>query len=151
MRSRVASCLLLLLCGHAVCAQEGAPHEPSWSKAVTDKNPPAKRIRVGADWQPCGFCPQPAYPKQARDKKLRGSVRLRAVVAPDGSIRRLETISGAPLLAQAAIDSVKAWKYKPTLLNGKPVEVETVIDVIFRIDGSKATDSKDFSTAKNPS
>jgi protein TonB len=56
---------------------------------------------------------------------------LEAVISKDGAIDNLRVISGHPLLTQAAIDAVKQWRYKPTLLNGEPVEVVTTITVNF--------------------
>jgi len=56
---------------------------------------------------------------------------LEAVISKDGAIDNLRVISGHPLLTQAAIDAVRQWRYKPTLLNGEPVEVVTTITVNF--------------------
>jgi protein TonB len=64
---------------------------------------------------------------------VQGTVRLRAVVSPQGSVEQLQLISGHPLLAQAAIQAVRQWQYKPTLLNGQPVEVMTEIEVSFNL------------------
>ena len=77
---------------------------------------------------------QPIYPLLARDDKAQGVVRLQAVIARDGSIKDLKVISGHPDLLQAALEAVRQWKYEPTLLNGKPVEVETTVDVIFQLN-----------------
>ena len=52
-----------------------------------------------------------------------------------GTVQQLEVISGHPLLVQAALDAVKQWRYRPTTLNGEPVEVDTTIDVIFSLNG----------------
>ena len=60
-------------------------------------------------------------------------MRLKAVISKDGRIQNLTLISGHPLLVQAAIDAVRQWTYKPTVLNGNPVEVDTEIDVTFRL------------------
>ena len=60
---------------------------------------------------------------------------LQAVISKDGSIQNLRLISGHPMLAPAAIDAVKQWKYKPYILNGEPVEVETQITVNFTLAG----------------
>ncbi len=74
---------------------------------------------------------QPAYPAIARAIHLAGTVRLRAIIAADGSIRQVDVISGNPLLAQSAIAAVREWRYRPTRLNGEAVEVETLITVNF--------------------
>jgi protein TonB len=62
-------------------------------------------------------------------------VKLHAVISKEGTIQQLEVVSGPPLLIQAALDSVKQWRYKPTLLSDEPVEVDTYIDVIFTLGG----------------
>ena len=62
-------------------------------------------------------------------------VILRAVIGKDGSIQNLSLVSGHPMLAPAAIDAVKQWKYKPYLLNGEPVEVDTEVQVNFTLAG----------------
>ncbi len=73
----------------------------------------------------------PVYPDKARDLGLEGAVRLRVAVARDGSIEDVKALSGQPLLAEAATDAVKQWRYRPTLLNGKPVPVLTVLTITF--------------------
>jgi protein TonB len=59
---------------------------------------------------------------------------LHAIISKSGSVQQLEVISGHPLLVQAALDAVRQWKYRPTTLNGEPVEVDTTIDVIFSLN-----------------
>jgi periplasmic protein TonB len=76
----------------------------------------------------------PLYPPLARQTRISGTVRLHAIIAKDGTIQQLEVISGHPLLVQAALDAVRQWRYRPTLLNGEPVEVDTTIDVIFSLN-----------------
>ena len=77
----------------------------------------------------------PVYPPIARQARVQGSVVLKALIAKDGTIAKLELISGHPMLAPAAIDAVKQWRYRPYLLNGEPVEVETQIQVNFTLSG----------------
>ena len=76
----------------------------------------------------------PAYPPLARQTRFSGTVRLHAIISKSGTVQQLEVISGHPLLVQAALDAVKQWKYRPTTLNGEPVEVDTTIDVIFSLN-----------------
>jgi len=73
----------------------------------------------------------PVYPLLARQAHMQGAVVLQAVIAKDGSIEKLQVIQGQTLLTDAAVEAVKKWKYKPYLLNGEPVEVETTITVNF--------------------
>lgn len=76
---------------------------------------------------------QPSYPIAAWQGRIQGVVRLHAIIGKDGSVMQLEVISGHPLLLEAALDAVRQWVYQPTLLEGKPVEVDTTIDVIFQL------------------
>lgn len=74
---------------------------------------------------------EPQYPAIARQIRLEGSVILKAIISPEGSIERIDVASGQTLLARAAKDAVQQWKYRPYLLNGEPIEVETEITVNF--------------------
>jgi protein TonB len=76
----------------------------------------------------------PLYPAIAPAMHLAGTVRLRAIIAADGSVRQVAVISGNPLLAQSAVAAVREWRYRPTRLNGEAVEVETLITVNFVLD-----------------
>ena len=77
----------------------------------------------------------PTYPPLARQARIQGVVILQAQISKDGNIENLQLISGHPMLAPAAIEAVKQWKYKPYLLNGEPVEVETQVQVNFTLAG----------------
>ena len=76
---------------------------------------------------------EPPYPPLARAARVQGEVVLKAVIDKNGDIQDLQLISGHPMLVPAAIAAVKQWHYKPYLLNGQPVEVETTITVIFTL------------------
>jgi periplasmic protein TonB len=76
---------------------------------------------------------RPVYPEQARQAHIQGLVRLHLVLAKDGSVAQFQVVSGHPLLLQAAVDAVRQWCYQPTLLNGEPVEVDTVVEVVFAL------------------
>ena len=78
---------------------------------------------------------QPAYPPLARQARIQGTVLLQAEISKNGDIENLRLISGHPMLAPAAIEAVKQWKYRPYILNGEPVEVETQITVNFTLSG----------------
>lgn len=77
----------------------------------------------------------PVYPALARQARIQGTVVLQAEISKTGDIQNLQTISGHPMLAPAAIEAVKQWKYRPYILNGEPVEVETQITVNFTLGG----------------
>ena len=74
---------------------------------------------------------EPQYPFLALQTKTQGTVRLHAIINRDGRITSLEVLSGHPFLVKAALDAVRQWRYRPTLLNGEPIEVETSITVVF--------------------
>ena len=76
---------------------------------------------------------EPAYPALARAARIQGDVILSAVIDVNGQITNLQLVSGHPMLVPSAIDAVRQWRYKPYLLNGQPVEVETTITVIFSL------------------
>ena len=78
---------------------------------------------------------QPTYPPLARTARVQGSVVLAAVIGKDGTIQNLHVLSGHPLLTQAALDAVKQWRYRPYILNGEPVEVDTQVTVNFTLSG----------------
>jgi protein TonB len=79
---------------------------------------------------------EPGYPALARSARIQGTVVLQAVISKDGSIETLRLISGHPMLAPAAIEAVKQWRYRPYILNNEPVEVETQITVNFSLAGN---------------
>ena len=78
---------------------------------------------------------QPTYPPLAKTARIQGSVILNALISKAGNIENLRVMSGHPMLVQSALDAVKQWKYKPYILNGEPVEVETTITVNFNLSG----------------
>jgi protein TonB len=95
------------------------------------------RIRVGGNVQAASLVRkvQPVYPQIARTAHVSGTVVLHAIIAKDGTIQELQYVTGPPLLMRAAMDAVREWRYKPTLLNGEPVEVDTTISVVFSLGG----------------
>jgi TonB family protein len=81
---------------------------------------------------------EPEYPQEARDKRIQGAVILQVEISEAGDVKDARLISGHPLLAEAAIEALKQWKYKPYLLNGEPVQVETRATIDFKLDGKPA-------------
>lgn len=73
----------------------------------------------------------PRYPQIAVNARISGTVELRAIIGRDGRVRSVEVLSGSVLLAPAAVAAVREWRYKPTLLDGEAVEVETHVTVHF--------------------
>lgn len=76
---------------------------------------------------------EPVYPAQARLLRLEGTVILAATVIEDGTVREVKVVEGPPVLAEAAMDAVKRWRYKPFELDGKPVKNEIGISVEFKL------------------
>jgi len=99
--------------------------------------PPAapQRIRVGGQVEAASLVNkvEPQYPPIAKTAHVAGTVVLHAIIGKDGAIRELQFVSGPPLLMKAAMDAVKEWRYKPTMLNGEAVEVDTTVDVVFSL------------------
>ncbi len=78
---------------------------------------------------------QPEYPPLAKEARIQGSVVLKALISKNGRIENLQVVRGHPMLTAAAIQAVKQWQYKPYILNGQPVEVETSVTVNFSLAG----------------
>ena len=76
----------------------------------------------------------PVYPSEARAAGIEGQVVLNIVIGKDGAVSSVQTMQGNPALVQAAMDAVRQWKYKPTLLNGQPVQVKTQVMVTFSLN-----------------
>jgi TonB family protein len=97
--------------------------------------PGPERIRVGGNAAALNLVEKivPKYPPEAKEARIQGVVRLTALIGKDGRVQTLELVSGHPLLVPSTIEAVKQWVYKPTLLNGNPVEVITQIDVNYTL------------------
>jgi protein TonB len=78
---------------------------------------------------------KPPYPPMAKMARVQGAVVLQALISKSGNIENLRVVSGHPMLVQAALDAVRQWRYRPYLLNGEPVEVETQITLNFSLTG----------------
>jgi TonB family protein len=131
-------------------AQALEPINPEWSRALARLRespqsapslfepppPPAngvQRIRVGAVIQQSNLLQSvsPNYPPLAMQARIQGMVRFNIIIGKDGHISNVRLVSGHPLLVSPAQEAVKQWVYRPTLLNGDPVEVATMVDVPF--------------------
>lgn len=112
--------------------------QPSVSSPKTPERQegmPPQRIPVDGSLQAANLINQvkPVYPPIAKQAGISGTVELRAVIGTDGHVADLKVISGHPLLREAAVNAVKEWVYRPTLLGGKPVAITTTIDVNFTL------------------
>ena len=120
--------------GGTPCGQTGAA-----SGAVLARNADGpQRVRLSTDAAQGLIATkiQPEYPDLARKARIQGTVCLKSEISKDGDVAEVHLISGHPALAQAAIDAVKQWKYKPYLLDGRAVEVETLVTVNFTLAGN---------------
>jgi len=119
-------------------SRRASASDPAYEEAAKTAAAPAGtpgRIRVSKEVQAANLIVKvaPIYPPLARAARIQGIVRMRAVIAKDGTVQQLDVVSGPPVLVQAAIEAAKQWRYAPTEWNGQRVEVETVIDVIFSL------------------
>ena len=110
------------------------PPPPVVTKDPERPKPPV-RVRMGGKVQDAMIISRklPDYPAMARSMRVQGTVVFQAVIGTAGTIQQLQLVSGHPLLVQAAMDAVRQWRYRPTLLNGDPTEVDTVISVTFTL------------------
>jgi len=79
---------------------------------------------------------EPPYPPLAKAARIQGTVQLQAIISKNGTIQNLQVLSGHPMLVTAAVEAVRQWRYRPYILNGEPVEVETQITVNFVLSGN---------------
>ncbi|MBI4892535.1 MAG: energy transducer TonB [Acidobacteria bacterium] len=103
---------------------------------VVEGPKPVIRQKIGGNVQEAMLISRviPVYPVLARQARVEGKVVFAAVIGVHGTIQSLRVKSGPALLVQAAMDAVKQWRYRPTLLNGDPCEVDTVIEVNFTLN-----------------
>ncbi len=111
-----------------------APKVVAVPKLVTPTAPKRIRVSQGVTEGRLIVRIEPKYPVIALTARVQGRVVLNAVISKTGEIENLVLVSGHPMLVQAAIAAVKQWRYRPYLLNGEPVEVETTVNVNFEIN-----------------
>jgi len=98
-----------------------------------------QRIRVGKNLQEANLLNQvaPVYPPVAKQARIQGMVVLEVTISREGDVSDARILSGHPLLIEAALEAVRQWKYKPTQLNGQPVEVVSSVEVQFTLDNNQ--------------
>lgn len=116
--------------GAGVMPNSVAPPPPAPGKTPPR---PAMRISAGVSGANLIHRVQPLYPPLARATRVQGTVEFTATISKEGLIENLELVRGHPLLVKAARDAILQWRYRPTLLNGEPMEVVTGIIVNFRL------------------
>lgn len=130
-------CLSVLLAAQDSAPDSKSPPPASQQSPQPQEQQQPKRVRVSLGVSQGLLIKKvaPKYPESARRNHIQGTVLLLAEIGTDGAIHNLVLVSGEPSLAKAAIKAVKQWKYKPYYLEGKPVEVETQIQVNFALSG----------------
>jgi protein TonB len=103
--------------------------------AVAQDSPSPKHLRVssGVANSLKTHDVQPHYPKEAQEQGIQGDVLLNATIDSKGNLVNLKVVQGDPILVKAAVDAVKKWKYRPFILNGEPVDVDTTIKIQFHL------------------
>ncbi|MDQ2711576.1 MAG: energy transducer TonB [Acidobacteriota bacterium] len=113
----------------------GPAAQPIPPPPTATSRPPAKTVRVGGGVAEANLLHkvQPLYPALARSARVQGAVEFTAVISKEGRIENLQLLRGHPLLVNAAREAILQWQYRPTMLNGEPVEVVTTITVNFTL------------------
>ncbi len=92
-------------------------------------------IRIGGNVQQANLVSQttPVYPPQAKQDRVQGTVQLQVVIDIEGHVAEVSVLAGPDALVASAVEAVKQWVYRPTLLNGEPVKVQTTVDVRYTL------------------
>ena len=133
----LAACagLALVTCGSALALGMHANPASGGSDSHATKAP--KQLTVSQEEMQGNLLTKavPIYPPAAKKARIQGKVVLDAVIGTDGHVENLRVLSGPPELQQSALDAVRQWTYKPYLLNGDPIEVETTVNIIYNLKG----------------
>ena len=115
----------------AIPPPQPPPAKPTPKLTPTQTGP----VKVGGNVRPPQLLQQikPPYPRLAVTTRIQGTVKIEAIISRDGFVRDARVVSGHPLLVAAALDAVRQWRYRPTILNEEPVEVALVLDVNFTL------------------
>ena len=131
----LAACaaLALVTCGSALALGMHANEASGGSDSNATKAP--KQLTVSADEMQQNILTKavPVYPPAAKKARIQGKVTLDAVIGTDGHVENLRVLSGPQELQQSSLDAVRQWTYKPYLLNGDPIEVETTVNVVYML------------------
>jgi TonB family protein len=146
---RIALLSLVALLAAAGSMAQDERQTPSGKQTETPK---PQRFRMGGNAEAGNLVHQvsPVYPDLAKQAHISGTVVLHAVIAKDGTIEQLEYVSGPPLLMHSAMDAVRQWRYRPVILNGEVVEVDTTISVVYPLGSSPPSNEEYASSSPNP-
>lgn len=136
-----ATCVLFSVPWFCVAQAQQTQSPPPLPQASTapQQTPPAvkiERLRVGGNVMSAKLVhsKKPKYPEIAKEAHVSGTLELDLIVATDGNVRDVHVISGPHLLTDSCVEAVKKWRYRPTTLNGQPVEVETEVKCVFDLN-----------------
>jgi len=134
-RFYVLAGLMVALAGIGWWQWQNAWNELEEDASVTTESHPGLPLRVSPEMmdKQIVYKVDPVYPDAARRAGMQGLVVLNAVIAPDGTVKRLRPVAGPDLLAHSALDAVQSWRYTPYRSGGQAVEVETTVSVDFRL------------------
>jgi TonB family protein len=128
-------------------SRQGTPTSQSSAPELSSQTSPDAEtrgsVRVGGNVAQASLMYQvaPVYPALAKSAHVSGTVLLHCIIGPNGTVQNLQYVSGPPLLMKAAMDAVRQWRYKPTLINGKAVQVDTTVSVVFTLGGSPPSEA----------
>jgi periplasmic protein TonB len=107
----------------------------AFAKTQSDAQPAPRTINISAAVLAANILKRvpPVYPSDAKAAGIQGTVVLRVIVSVEGEVTSATAVAGNPKLQPSAIDAVKQWRYKPYLLNGQPVEVESTVNVVYSL------------------
>jgi TonB family protein len=133
----VAACVALGLatCGTALALGMHVNASPASADSSATKTPRQLSVPAAVMSRNLTNKAVPIYPPAAKKAKIQGTVVLGAVIGKDGNIKSLRVLSGPSELQQSALDAVRQWTYKPYLLNGDPIEVETTVNIVYSLQG----------------
>ena len=142
MRSRVADCIVcfLLVTSTVVCANTLSADGARPADTLTNVPPPSSKPVVIPQDLAVGLLihkVDPEYPAKAKKARISGIVILKATISKTGEISDLHAECGPEMLQEASLKAVRQWTYKPYLLHGEPIEVQTTIRVVFALGGKK--------------
>lgn len=139
--SRIASVVVVTVLAATAAFSQDTQKEPPPQSSASDSSqsnaPEPRPVRVPGNVASAMLIHQvtPVYPPAAKEQHIEGTLLLHAIIGKDGTLQNLTYVSGPPILMSSAMDAVKQWQYKPTLLNGEPVEVDTTISVVYTLGG----------------
>ena len=132
---RFSASMILLCFAARVNAQEPRTEPSPQQPPVQQQTQLPRRVRMsqGVSERLIVKRVQPEYPQEARKKHAQGAVVLQVLIGKTGDVTNLSVLSGDGILSTSAVDAVKQWKYKPYVLNGHPIEVETQVTINYRL------------------